>query len=128
MPAGEESLAKAVGRTHFLYSQYINRFYSCLLDETHLWRALAYVERNPVRARRQQDNHPNLPRGRLLSGKPCCLHVKRAGEERQLVGGLLDAFAGRLAGAVAGSGFDADQDRCRAGLGSLQGGGELEAV
>ena len=53
LPAGEESLAKAVGRTHFLYSQYINRFhkrsghlwqnrfYSCVLDETHLWRALA---------------------------------------------------------------------------------------
>jgi len=63
VPAGEESLAKAVGRTHFLYSQYINRFhkrsghlwqnrfYSCVLDETHLWRALAYVERNPVRAK-----------------------------------------------------------------------------
>ncbi len=65
VPAGEESLAKAVGRTHSLYSQYLNRFhkrsghlwqncfYSCVLDETHLWRALAYVERNPVRARRQ---------------------------------------------------------------------------
>ncbi len=63
VPAGEQSLAKAVGRTHFLYSQYVNRFhkrsghlwqnrfYSCVLDETHLWRGLAYVERNPVRAR-----------------------------------------------------------------------------
>jgi putative transposase len=63
VPAGEHSLAKAVGRTHFLYSQYVNRmhkrsghlwqnrFYSCVLDETHLWRALTYVERNPVRAR-----------------------------------------------------------------------------
>jgi len=50
-PAGEESLAKAVGRTHFLYTQYVNRlhrrsghlwqnrFYSCALDEVHLWRA-----------------------------------------------------------------------------------------
>ena len=26
------------------------RFYSCPLDETHLWRALRYVELNPVRA------------------------------------------------------------------------------
>ena len=63
-PAGEESLAKAVGRTHFLYTQYVNRlhrrsghlwqnrFYSCALDEVHLWRALCDVERNPVRARR----------------------------------------------------------------------------
>ena len=63
-PTGEESLSKAVGRTHFLYAQYVNRlhrrsghlwqnrFYSCALDEVHLWRALCYVERNPVRARR----------------------------------------------------------------------------
>ena len=27
-----------------------NRFYSCALDERHLWVALRYVERNPVRA------------------------------------------------------------------------------
>ena len=63
VPQQEDSLAKAVGRTHFLYAQTINalhgrsghlwqgRFYSCALDEAHLWRALAYVERNPVRAR-----------------------------------------------------------------------------
>jgi putative transposase len=64
VPREEQSLARAVGRTHFLYTQYVNRmhrrsghlwqnrFYSCSLDEVHLWRALAYVERNPVRARR----------------------------------------------------------------------------
>ena len=63
VPAGEDSLAKAVGRTHFLYTQYVNRlhgrsghlwqnrFFSCTLDEPHLWNALVYVERNPVRAR-----------------------------------------------------------------------------
>lgn len=63
VPREEQSLARAVGRTHFLYTQYINRmhgrsghlwqnrFYSCSLDEVHLWRALVYVERNPVRAR-----------------------------------------------------------------------------
>ena len=62
-PAGPESLAKAVGRTHWLYTQYVNRlhgrsghlwqnrFYSCALDEGHFWKAMAYVERNPVRAR-----------------------------------------------------------------------------
>ena len=62
-PAGPDSLAKALGRTHFLYTQYVNRlhgrsghlwqnrFYSCALDEPHQWAALAYVERNPVRAR-----------------------------------------------------------------------------
>ncbi|HSW45266.1 MAG TPA: transposase [Phycisphaerae bacterium] len=64
VPRYEQSLAKAVGRTHFLYSQYINRFhkrsghlwqnrfFSCALDEVHLLRGLAYVERNPVRAKR----------------------------------------------------------------------------
>ncbi|HVP11730.1 MAG TPA: transposase [Phycisphaerae bacterium] len=63
VPAGEQSLARAVGRTHFLYTQYVNRlqrrsghlwqnrFFSCALDDAHLWNALVYVERNPVRAR-----------------------------------------------------------------------------
>jgi len=62
-PHAADSLAKAVGRTHFLYSQSINRlhgrsghlwqgrFYSCALDNAHCWAALCYVERNPVRAR-----------------------------------------------------------------------------
>jgi putative transposase len=63
VPAEETSLAKAVGRTNFLYTQYINRlhgrsghlwqnrFYSCGLDDDYFWRAIRYVERNPVRAR-----------------------------------------------------------------------------
>ena len=62
VPTTENSLAKAVGRTHWLYTQYVNRlhrrsghlwqnrFFSCALDESHCWQALAYVERNPVRA------------------------------------------------------------------------------
>jgi len=61
-PAETDSLAKAVGRTHFLYSQYINRlhgrsghlwqgrFYSSVLDANHCWAALRYIENNPVRA------------------------------------------------------------------------------
>lgn len=61
-PATAESLAKAVGRTHFLYTQYINRmhgrsghlwqnrFYSCPLGREHFWQALRYVEQNPIRA------------------------------------------------------------------------------
>ena len=63
VPSSEEALAKAIGRTHFAYTQYVNRlhgrsghlwqnrFYSCMLDEPHLWSAMSYVERNPVRAR-----------------------------------------------------------------------------
>ena len=61
-PRHDDSLAKAVGRTHFLYTQAINRlhgrsghlwqnrFFSCPLDEMHLKSAMRYVERNPVRA------------------------------------------------------------------------------
>lgn len=63
VPVAEDSLAKAVGRTHFRYTQYVNRlhgrsghlwqnrFYSCPLDEKHFWKAMAYIERNPVRAK-----------------------------------------------------------------------------
>jgi len=62
VPQREESLAKAVGRTHFAYTQYVNRlhgrsghlwqnrFHSCALDDEHYWAAMRYVERNPVRA------------------------------------------------------------------------------
>lgn len=56
------SLARALGRTHADYARHFNlqhlssghvweaRFFSCPLDGAHLWRAVAYVERNPVRA------------------------------------------------------------------------------
>ena len=62
-PHEPDSLAKAVGRTHWLYTQYVNRlhgrsghlwqnrFYSCSLDDGYFWSAMIYVERNPVRAR-----------------------------------------------------------------------------
>jgi len=37
-----------------------NRFYSCALSKMHLWRAMGYVERNPVRAKlmRRAWRHP----------------------------------------------------------------------
>ena len=62
VPETEDSLAKALGRAHLMYAQYIHRphgrlghfwqgrFYSCALDEQHAEAALAYVELNPVRA------------------------------------------------------------------------------
>ena len=61
-PADQASLAKGIGRTHFLYTQYVNRlhgrsghmwqnrFFSCAMDDGHGWNALAYIELNPVRA------------------------------------------------------------------------------
>ncbi len=62
VPADEDTLAKAIGRTHFHYAQHLNRshrrsghlwqnrYYSCPMDEAHSWNALCYVELNPVRA------------------------------------------------------------------------------
>ena len=63
MPRTEDGLARVFNTLHMRYAQYINkrkgvtghlwqgRFFSCLLDETHLYRAIRYVERNPVRAK-----------------------------------------------------------------------------
>lgn len=63
IPAREDSLANAIGKTHFRYTSHAkgrygrhghlwqNRFYSCPMDENHTVRALGYVELNPVRAR-----------------------------------------------------------------------------
>lgn len=62
IPARDDSLAKAMGRAHFVYTQCVNRlhgrlghlwqnrFYSCAMDDAHAWNALAYAELNPVRA------------------------------------------------------------------------------
>jgi len=61
-PQHPESLARAFGDAHGRYAAYANakrtrsghfwqnRFFSCSLDQSHLWTALRYVERNPVRA------------------------------------------------------------------------------
>ena len=62
VPRRAESLALALKNTHGRYASYWNaahqssghvwqgRFYSCPLDDAHLWIALRYTERNPVRA------------------------------------------------------------------------------
>ena len=61
-PAKPDSLSRALKDTHGRYAAYWNathhssghvwqgRFYSCPLDEAHLWEALRYTELNPVRA------------------------------------------------------------------------------
>ncbi|MFA4973354.1 MAG: transposase [bacterium] len=63
VPESEAALAKAIGDTHRGYTRRINfrenwrgylwqgRFSSSPLDERHLFAAVRYVERNPVRAR-----------------------------------------------------------------------------
>jgi putative transposase len=62
-PDRTESLARAIGSTHLIFTQYINRlherighlwqdrFYSCPMDPHHTLAAMRYIERNPVRAR-----------------------------------------------------------------------------
>jgi putative transposase len=62
IPHQSESLALALKATHGRYAAYWNaahtisghawqgRFYSCPMDEGHLWQALRYTELNPVRA------------------------------------------------------------------------------
>jgi putative transposase len=62
VPGSDSGLAKTFRDTHSEYGHWFNkkygfsghlwqaRFYSCVLDEAHLWAAVRYVERNPVRA------------------------------------------------------------------------------
>jgi putative transposase len=62
VPHGANSLRRGVGLAHQRYAAAVNarqgwtghlwanRFYSTVLDEGHLWRAVKYVELNPVRA------------------------------------------------------------------------------
>ena len=61
VPSKEETLARVFNTTHMRYAQYVNkklkatghlwqgRFFSCVLDDKHLYRAIRYVENNPVR-------------------------------------------------------------------------------
>jgi len=67
IPYKEDSLAKTFNTCHMRYSQYHNkkqqvtghlwqgRFYSCPLDEGHLYEAIRYIENNPVRAKLAKD-------------------------------------------------------------------------
>jgi putative transposase len=62
IPSNADGLGRALKDTHGRYATYWNatrhssghvwqgRFYSCPLDEQHLWEALRYTELNPVRA------------------------------------------------------------------------------
>lgn len=62
VPMDENSLAKTFNAVTMKYAQYFNqkrmvkghlwqgRFYSCILDERHLYAAVRYIENNPVRA------------------------------------------------------------------------------
>jgi putative transposase len=63
VPSSEHSLGLALRDAHNMYARQFNakykftghlwqgRYFSAALDEPHLWAAVRYVERNPVRAR-----------------------------------------------------------------------------
>jgi putative transposase len=62
VPRSKDALARSLKETHGRFASYWNavnhssghvwqgRYYSCPLDDTHLWEALRYTELNPVRA------------------------------------------------------------------------------
>ena len=62
IPKREESLCKAFHTVHMRYAQYAHnkrgtsghlwqgRFYSCPMNQRHMYRAIRYVEQNPVRS------------------------------------------------------------------------------
>jgi putative transposase len=62
VPAKAESLSEVFSPVNLRYAQHVNRtqkidgrlwqgrFFSCAMDDPHLWTAIRYVERNPVRA------------------------------------------------------------------------------
>ena len=63
IPKKEEDLSEVFRTAHMRYSHYLNRqrsvkghlwqgrFYSCILGDSHLYRAIRYTENNPVRAK-----------------------------------------------------------------------------
>lgn len=72
LPATADALNRMLKPLHMRYAQKVNRthgwaghlwqgrFYSSALDDAHLWAAVRYVERNPVRAGavRRAEDHP----------------------------------------------------------------------
>ena len=63
IPEDEKGISKTLHDAHTDYSTYFNRKYGlvghvwqgrpniCVMDESHMWNTVRYVERNPVRAR-----------------------------------------------------------------------------
>jgi putative transposase len=80
VPRTADGLAQALKHTHGRYASYWNaahqsnghvwqgRYYSCPLDEPHLWEALRYTELNPLRDARQTKYPPNRCRRIEING------------------------------------------------------------
>jgi putative transposase len=85
IPRYDFSLARSIGRTNLIYTQYINkkynrsgrlwqnRFFSCLIDkEEFLWSVTKYIETNPVRNGlvKQAGEYKWSSAGHHIYGKP----------------------------------------------------------
>jgi putative transposase len=85
VPKFDFSLARSIGRTNLIYTQYINkkynrsgrlwqnRFFSCLIDkEEFLWSVTKYIETNPVRNGlvKQAGEYKWSSAGHHIYGKP----------------------------------------------------------
>ena len=85
VPHTADGLAQALKHTHGRYASYWNvahqssghvwqgRYYSCPLDEPHLWEALRYTELNPLRAElvREAESLALVERGQPLRHATC---------------------------------------------------------
>lgn len=85
VPATELSLARGIGLTNQVYTQYLNRkhdqsgrlwqnrFFSCIVEQDrHLWAVARYIERNPLKsglARRPEDYLWSSARAHILGEK-----------------------------------------------------------
>ncbi|MBT3180984.1 MAG: transposase [Deltaproteobacteria bacterium] len=96
VPRNVAGLAKGIGDTHRSYSRRVNfregwrgylwqgRFSSCPMDEPHLYRAVRYVERNPVRAKmviKAEDYIWSSAQAHVLARDDVCL----SGDEREIL-------------------------------------------
>ena len=100
VPRREESLAKGIGSTNLVYTQYINhrynrtgrlwqnRFFSSVIErEPYLWAVVRYMERNPVRARivKKAEDYPwSSARAHVLKVRDVVLSDEKWLEEDQL--------------------------------------------
>lgn len=85
VPENLDSLARGIGLTNQVYTQYLNRklhqsgrlwqnrFFSCIVEqESHLWAVARYIERNPVKAGlidRVEDYRWSSAKAHLSGGK-----------------------------------------------------------
>jgi len=84
VPQTQEALAQTFNLVHMQYAQYLNkktrstghvwqgRYFSCVLDEPHVYAAVRYVEMNPVRAKlaAAAEDYPWSSAGSHISGQP----------------------------------------------------------